>query len=303
MSDFGTTETQVLAPGAIVYASHENIGSCDEWQEYLSELSIVSNDGTTYSPIPASYEKARSKDNPRPAWSGDHFWHLDLCREGSQIGNLVTAIYYAEGDGQSPGTDIIDTVSLHEAMQEDGVFDREELDSGVLDRLQTEFSISTYYTETLANYARTASRSEIREITEFLTTRKIDNKTVPLQEYTEYLDSRYAPARMRLLQANPFDADGRNGLMFDVERGRDIIDPQTGVSYNGLLYAMRLYLKVKESELQERGISSTITPEPGTIALFSREGTLHRAQPGNDTDRRLYLGWLATKSDGIVFDV
>ena len=302
MSNFGLSDAQVFAPGAIAYPSHEAIGSCDEWQEYLGELSIVSNNGTTYSPIPASYEKARSRDNPRPAWSGDHFWHLDLSREGSQVGNLVTAIYYAEGDSRSAGTDIIDTISLRKAMQEDGVFDREELSSDVLNRLQTEFSISTYYTETLANYARTASRSEIREITEFLTTRKIDGKTVSLKEYTEYLDSRYAPAQMPLLQANPFDTAGQNGLMFDVERGRDIIDPQTGVSYNGLLYAMRLYLKVKEPELRERDIINTIAPEPGTIALFSREGTLHRAQPGNDADRRVYLGWLATKQNGVGFE-
>jgi len=302
MSSIDIPQVRVFAPGVLSFPSGEAIDSPMAWQEYLGDLSIMSIDGVSYAPLPAAFEKTRSSEMRRPTWAGDQYWHLDLCREGNQIGRLVTAIYYAEGDESAPGTDIVDTTRLREAMEADGVFARAELDEDTLSRLETEFSASTYFTETLPRTARQASRTERAAIAAFLESRQIDGKEVPLQKYADYLDARHPPVRLPLLQENPFDPQGGVGLMFDVERGRDIIDPRTGLSYGGLLYAMRLYLDVKESELRERGVIDTIEPEPGKVALFTREGSLHRAQAGNEANRKIFLGWLATKPDGVALD-
>lgn len=302
MNSIDIPAARVFAPGVVVFPSEVEINSPAAWWEYLGDLSVLSIDGTSYTPLPAAFEKIRSSENPRPTWAGDHFWHLDLCREGHTIGHLVTAIYYAEGDENTPGTDIVDTAGLREAMEADGVFDRAELDEDILLRLETEFSSSTYFTETLPEATRRAGRAERAAITAFLESREIDGQEASLQEYANYLDAKYAPVGLPLLQENPFDSEGGIGLMFDVERGRDIVDPQTGMSYGGLLYAMRLYLDIKEPELREQGIIDTIEPEPGKVALFTREGTLHRARAGNEANRKIFLGWLATKPDGIALN-
>lgn len=297
MNSIDTPEIQVISPGVIVFPGNTEISSPAEWQDYLDDLSVMSADGTPYAPIPFVFEKSRSSEKPRPNWAGDHFWHLDLSSEGGQIGKLVTAIYYAEGDESTPGTDIVDTVGLRHAMQRDGVFDREELDETILSRLQAEFSNSTYYTHTLPLETRSARRKDRKAILKYLESREIDGKEVSLQQYADHLDEVYPVSSLPLIQKNPFDTQRGDALMFDVERGRDIIDPDTGTSYSGLLYAMRLYLNLKEPELRERGVITTVSPEPGKVLLFSREGTLHRAQAGNDTNRKIYIGWLATSPE------
>lgn len=273
------------------------IESPQEWRDYIADLAIQSVDGTPYLPIPVAIEKRRNNQEQRPQWAGDHFWHLDLAREGQRIGNLVTAIYYAECSTETPGTEVLDTVQLKTVLDGDGFFDRYE--DQQLFRAQFVSKDSIYYSDTLPNFARTCDTQTRHEIHEFLARLCIGTETI--RDVVLRLDQEHGSSSYPLLQSHPFRADGAPALMFDTERGTDIIDPITGQSLKFLLQSLRGYITKNEQTLKEHGFIKTIQPNPGDAALFSREGTLHRAKFGNDSNRRIFIAWLATKPQELTF--
>lgn len=287
-----------LSPGVWTGETSSEVLAKEEWGELVSELKIQSVDGDNYYPFSEIFSKARSPENPRPAISGDHFWHLDLAREGASVGRLVTAIYYAQAEANTPGTEIIDTAALRDVMAHFNVFDEFNEGHGpeVLARLESHFSEGTYQRETLP---AAIDKLDPNEAARFLQTTGYDLNT--LADEADRMDAKHGITKYNLFTKNPFDPDGGAGLMIDTERGRDIVDPVTGLSHRGLLNKLRAFLDEKEQMLKSEGIIKVVKPTPGKFLLFSREGTLHRAQPGNQTNREIYITWLSTNPQNLVF--
>lgn len=273
----------------------DGVRTPSDWAECVAEMHIASYAGVVYEPLPAVFEKYRSPDFPRQPWAGDHFWHMDLAREGTRVGELVTALYYAESGEHTPGTDFLDTVALRSAMDEDGELD--EYDPSILNNASFVTTEGYFFSHTLPNHQLTHPE-EAAAIDTFLSTLQLDGRPVDAYTYAKYLTSNYGRSYYPFLQPNPFSSNADPGFTFDAERGIGVFDV-ADKPILGLLNKLRDYIQSNEGMLRERGVMYTIQPEPGTAILFSREGTLHRALPGNNEPRRIFLAWLATKPHGL----
>lgn len=292
-SSFG--EHEVIAPGIVSFPVDQPIGDQNEWAEYVGDLPLEPVTDDEYGLVDGAFQKTRNIDAPASPYAGDLQWHLDLVREGLSVGKLVTAIYYKQAGSHAPGTAVVDTVGLHAAMAEAGVFEPFDVEPETWQHLTTEFTQSTYHAQTLQPLYDKGNPEERAQIEAYIRSLHagLPDICVP-SDYAHYLEQTYPVAMFPLLTANPFNDSDTPAIMFDMgAASRDIIDARDGTSYKDMLHAMRAYFDDSLLELHERGIVTTVPAIAGHGLLMSREGSLHRALPGND-QRQIFLAWRST---------
>jgi len=255
----------------------------------MESLTLSTPDGRLYhrSRVPATVKQRTSK-LPTPVWSADHLWHGDLPFD-EPAGNLLTCTFYAQAEVGGSSTEILDTAKLYTAMTADGVFEREGVDPESMHRLQVYATGLTYVDQVLPDLMEILPSEDKVALGQFLADlaaqSAIPDADSPDNEKGDF----------PLLVHNPFAEKDTQSLMFDCRIGREVYHPEAGVSYPGLLRAMKAYVWLRENELREQCVLHTIQPEVGKALLFTREGTLHRAAPG-DADRLIYLDALVAEA-------
>ncbi|HTE58074.1 MAG TPA: hypothetical protein VK694_04995 [Verrucomicrobiae bacterium] len=270
-------------PGIVTWPVSEPISSSEEWMELLADGPPCLFDTDDTHPellVPKDHQElVRNPGQPYVAWAPDGLWHMDRVE---QEGKLVTVGYWHEASSDAGKMQVLDTAGLYEAMQTDEFFALHGLrEAGLQDAVSMfDGDYSTFINDILLPIRATADPDTLASIDLYI-------------QEVERTDP-FPPVSLPLLGRNSFS--GESALLFDGGvRCYDICDGKTGLSYEGLLKAMRRYIAENEGELKERGAIHTISPEPGRAFLISREGTLHRGLIGEPEEQRtLFIGTIAT---------
>lgn len=221
-----------------------------------------------------TFVKHRSPENPRPVFSGDHFWHHDLMREGDKLQRVMTCLRFVEADGDTPGTQFIDTVALHEYLVNSGFYANLGYTEHDLRSMYGLYSERYYRDKTLAEYYALTNYAHSEQIEALRNTLANGSPRDPI-------------SRMPLLTEHP---DGKS-VVFDHERCMGIYD-QNGERQDRLLAYLRLATSsAAMPDLALKNIVHTVQPEEGTMLIFERPRAMHRSLPGNDSKRIIQLGW------------
>lgn len=295
-----------LLPGVATFDVSEPIDNLEMWVDKFASLelsTVFPGFDMDLAPHPVKYEMTRAIDGKkRDPWAGDHMDHVDLTHENVQP--VVTGIYCAQAGKGAPGTEIVDTSTLFALAQYEGFFDRYLERPADLYGLHSVFADGTYYREALpyfreqaiANGDSDTAKQLEAAIHATLLERSADpeNPFTALEEVADAEDAKHGITEFPLIGTNPFTGDGS---IFVDGGGRcfTIRDPETGKDYRQMLLDFRLEYLSDRDALREAGLIARVEWKPGKVVIFPQNGTMHRALPGNNAPRKLYLGFLATE--------
>lgn len=215
--------------------------------------------------------KSRGPNSQRSRFAGDHFWHHDLMREYADLGQLVTFIACIEVDASVP-TVFLDMVTLHNKLNESGVYDRLGYSIDDLRKLQGIYSRSTYLDTTLSAIDSLSRGESLPE------TESIRNVSADEEDVSE--------SKAPLVVPTPYG----DALFIDHERCSAIVDENNN-KHPELLKFLRLYT----GNCIPEEVHSKVQHLPGRVLIFNRDTTLHRSIPGNDEPRKIHIGWASQK--------
>ncbi|MBP7837195.1 hypothetical protein KA021_00650 [Candidatus Saccharibacteria bacterium] len=191
-------------------------------------------------------------------------------REYDHLGQLVTFIVCIDADDSVP-TDFLDMVTLHNKLNESGVYDQLGYSIDDLRGLQGIYCRRTYFDTTL-------SAIDFLSHDESLPEAESIRKGSGVEDVRE--------SKVSLIVPTPCG----NALFIDHERCSAIVD-KNNKNHPELLQFLRLY--TGNCILEE--VHSQIQHFPGRILIFNRDTTLHRSNPGNGATRTIHIGWASTR--------
>jgi len=280
MSKMEISDVQILFPGAVTFRLENVPDHPEEWAGQLPDLTrdYLGETGLDLLPITGpggARTSTRTLDEPTPAWANDNFPHKDVAATGALVGTVITGTVCVDSSGIVPGLEVLDTVALFDDVKERGIFEKYDVDPNDLSRYHTLLSYDSFFALTLK---RAAARSNEKERAELL------SKVKPAPQDGVYPDI----VTMPLVETNPFS--GAVGLCVEAERFIGIRHAETGALLpQGLVDEL---ITVVETTT-DPGTRHIVDYEQGKALLFSRDGTIHKALPG-ECRRIVHIGRIAT---------
>lgn len=296
MNILGVENAGFVVPEVAVFEVDHVPATHQEWSEQLRDFSFADVFGSLgqnaimLSREDKSYSMARCPDEgiARDWWAADHMWHPDGIRWERQPDFTVIGCHEAE-EG-APTTDLLDTAKLLEITYEDGFWEQHGIDEAEVGQLRSVFLESSYkrdarpFLETFMSEIEKAALEEIYE----LDLASTNSKT--FEEHLAALDAQYPPDEFPLVRISPLSSTP--SLFIDGGGKNTTIVGPDGIEHTDALRALRLtYLSGDAPEYY--GLTQSIDWKPNKCAIFPQIGTLHRANPGNDCNRVLQLGFLS----------
>lgn len=273
----------------------------EEWAEAIDELPlevllgpINSTELNLVSHREESYEMSRKADGSlrRDWWAADHAWHIDGTPRIIQP--AYTIIACKEAEQGSPDTQLLDMVRLTEVLEEDGFWERHGIDADDLAKMESIFANSTYYEQALPYMRSRASTDDAVQINEILQNDWSKAGVDDMVDFVAVMDSKYPPKAFPTLRHKP--VKNLPAVFVDGGVKNSRLLSGDGLDHTDVLRALRQeYLTGYAPE--RRGLVKSIGWAANRCIIFPQVGTLHRAMPGNQHDRSLFLGFYVHKGD------
>lgn len=282
------------APEVVAFTVDEVPDTHEEWAETIAGLDFPRLIGSvaTYQEVashPTSYTMIRQPEagKTRDWWAGDHLLHVDGTRWDRQPD--MTVIGCKQVEEGAPGTVLLDTAELYLTSVEDGFWGRWGFDQDDLDELSSIFADSTYHREALPYLKNFMNQEEKAVVAEILEEGLKIAGCETVEELLSSIDNQHPAKEFDLVRSTPFS--GLAAVFVDGGvRNSKILGPD-GEDLTGILHEFRRQY-LSDGIPEELGIAKTITWEPNKCVMFPQVGTLHQAQPGNQHNRELHLGFL-----------
>ena len=285
------------APTAVTFEVDPIPTSPREWNDALGELALTTLFGPQGRVVSVSdhphqsytIERRPEAGKRRDFWAGDHLWHADGTRWN--INPVFTGIVCEQADPGAPGTQLLDTARLLEIIDADDFWAQHGIDGNTADSLDSIFQDGTYYRSALP-YIFEKARGEDQELMARYLCKEFSE--VGLAERADREDQLHGKKAFPLIRETAIA--GVSSLFIDGGgRNADITDRFTKTSHVDALNALRLnYLSGNLP--RELDLVRTVEWAPGRALVFAQVGTLHRALPGNDFNRRLHQAFLVNAS-------
>lgn len=271
--------------------------TCQEWSDSLADLPLRELIGIKPANVvpdtESAYTMVRRADQSqiRDWWAPDHTWHVDGTRRYRQP--IYTVIACKEAAPDSPATQMLDLATLYEQSVEDGFWQQHGIQPGALKDFGSLFVDSTYFKEALPHILSHADASDRDAVRARIEEDLAKSHSANLEEHAAKDEVKNPPKVFPLVQLTPVKAIESIFIDGGV-RNAAIIGPE-GEDYKDVLNAFR-WEYLAGNAPHARGVVRTIGWAANRCIIFPQVGTLHRAMPGNNTDRALHLGFLVEDS-------
>lgn len=297
---------QDLPPGVAVFDTNQTFGSHEEWLRFMKIFydsgilgKALQGPDPIFDNMPEllscvegrSYELSRDQEvngklTYRDPWANDFFWHTDGASWVGDEPPFLTGIYCKLAGDATPGFEILDSSCLYDDL-------RAEFGEEVLGAIGLEYRLSTTYRDFQPNLLRSGvfGRAMIERMCRQHNIKYSDSLDLgiliaAMAEYADEVDgvNNSFVRTIPMICRNP--VSGRWGIHMDM--GQRTVVSKLVLEHIEVLRVARRILVQGEIPIDRIDI------KPGRMIFFVREGTLHRAMPGNDRPRHLYIGHLAT---------
>ncbi len=280
-------------PSTLTFEVGQAPATHQEWSRQLGELPLAEVFDTDLAqhalPVPRpedGYTMARRADHSisRDWWAPDHLWHIDGTRWPVQP--VLTGIVCQEAAPGAPKTEFLDMVGLTAHAEREGFWQAHGIENPA--DTTTVFADSTYYREALSYMHEHASAGDKALIGQRAADDIAKSLSADVAEHALAVDTKFPPKLFPLMRQTWL-----HGLktLFIEGGGRQSHLLHDNHDQTEVLHAFR-HTYLRGEIAHELGFVRQIGWAANQGVLFPQIGVLHRAQPGNEHNRTLHLGFL-----------